>query len=45
MLPVERTAEEQRDWDEIAAAFDLVDANEYWELYRRTHSLPPPPER
>jgi uncharacterized membrane protein len=42
MLSVERTEEEQRDWDEISSAFDLVEANEYWQVYRRAGPLRPP---
>jgi uncharacterized membrane protein len=40
-LPSQRTADEERDWDEIASAFELVEANDYWELYRRAGPLPP----
>lgn len=35
MLPVNKDGEVQADWDREAHLFELVKANDYWELYRR----------
>lgn len=42
VLPVERSDVEARDWAAIEAAFAVESANEYWVLYRRDGSRPPP---
>jgi uncharacterized membrane protein len=44
VLPVAREPDNEADWEAIRSAFDLVEANESWELYRRTgRPLPPLP--
>ena len=35
LLPVDRDARMTADWDAVSARFELVTANQYWELYRR----------
>ena len=45
MLPVAKEADNEADWEAIGSAFELVEANESWELYRRTgRPLPPLPD-
>jgi uncharacterized membrane protein len=42
VLPVVKEPDNEADWDAIRSAFDLVSANESWELWRRTgRPLPP----
>jgi uncharacterized membrane protein len=43
LLPKSRTDEMQADLASIVSAFDLVAANDYWELYHRERPLPPLP--
>ena len=46
MIPTAQDAQLEADWAAIAPAFDLVDANDYWLLYRtrprRRPALDPP---
>ena len=41
LLPVARDEQMTDDWNAIASAFTLVDANASWELYKRSGPLPP----
>ncbi len=43
LLPVARDPQMEADWDAIDDAFDLVEANASWELYRRDPDTPLPP--
>jgi uncharacterized membrane protein len=44
VLPVVKDPDNEADWDAIRSAFDLVDANQSWEVWRRTdRPLPPLP--
>jgi uncharacterized membrane protein len=44
VLPVAKEPEVQTDWDAIKPAFDLVDINQSWEVWRRAdRPLPPLP--
>jgi hypothetical protein len=43
MLPTSEDENVADDFAVIAEAFDEVDANQYWVLYRRDHSVPLPP--
>ena len=43
VLQVNKSAENQRDFDRIREAFTLVRANEYWELWQRDPSVELPP--
>jgi hypothetical protein len=43
LLPVSRDPQLTADWDAIEEAFELVEANDSWELYRRQRDVPLPP--
>jgi uncharacterized membrane protein len=44
VLPVAKEPDNEADWDAIKSAFDLVDANQSWEVWRRAdRPLPPLP--
>jgi uncharacterized membrane protein len=43
VLQVDKSPEDAADFERIRAAFTLVRANEYWELWRRDRSIPLPP--
>ncbi len=44
MNPIVKDAQLTSDWLAIEPAFDLVDANEFWELYERDPDVPLPPQ-
>jgi len=41
LLPVARDQELEDDWQLIADGFSLIEANDSWQLYRRSGALPP----
>ena len=43
LLPVSRDAQLEADWAAIGAAFDEVERNDFWVLYRRDRDTPLPP--
>jgi uncharacterized membrane protein len=43
LLPVSRDAQLEADWDAIDTAFEEVERNEFWVLYRRDRDTPLPP--
>ena len=43
VLTVSKDEEMQRDWDVVDDAFELVESNESWEVYRRDPDTPLPP--
>jgi uncharacterized membrane protein len=43
MLPTSRDERLIADWAAVAPAFDVVEENEYWVLYRRNRDVPLPP--
>jgi uncharacterized membrane protein len=45
VLPVVKEPDNEADWEAISPAFDLVEVNESWELWRRSgRPLPPLPD-
>jgi hypothetical protein len=45
VLPVAREPDNEADWQAIRAAFDLVESNASWEVWRRAdRPLPPLPD-
>jgi hypothetical protein len=42
VLPVAKEPDVQADWDAIKPAFDLVDVNQSWEVWRRADRPLPP---
>ena len=43
LLPVSRDAQLEADWAAVGAAFDEVERNDFWVLYRRDRDTPLPP--
>jgi hypothetical protein len=43
LIPVALDEQNQRDWDVIAPAFEEVERNEFWVLWRRDHDIELPP--
>ena len=44
VIPTEQDETLQRDWAAVADAFELLDVNDTWLLYRRNRDIPLPPE-